>query len=550
MKKLLPVIVLVSTLWSYKYAVVIKGTTYSSDSGWRAVADTLINRHNGRLFTWTSRVTDVQDSLSAYMPDYIAFVARPVIELNANFVRAVSTMTRELDDDPYGDAIWGIVTGFYADDALRAVTVDSLRVKSLLGGFIGYTGLVYQSITTSVSQHHRIVFTFPDREVIDTVASDLCPTDRTYMLAGYLNNGFNDSLPGHPRIEGPVDMFVTSGHANVDVWQLHYPDPDDEGYFRSRFPAQLYGEPHSGADTLINSTNPKVYYAPGNCLIANPNMYDNMVYAWFHTGGAIQMIGYIVVTWYGYMGWGVGSYFFQSQGDYTLQESFFANNQSLVYDLLHGTPGTDSSGLAYDRDAVVIYGDPAQPVRLYPVRSPLYSQSLTVREGSTRDTFEYRITVNYDSTALSRHPIGFLPYRIDSVQILETNAVDAVVTDNFVMLHCWHSGMPRLNAGEQRYVIFTGKRILTQVQETPEPVKIDFPSMVTGEYLTIKFGNVNQEPWQLSVYGLDGRKILNHRFLPYSGARFTLPWRLPAGVYFVRIYSNTTGVMKKVIVVR
>ena len=42
------------------------------------------------------------------------------------------------------------------------------------------------------------------------------------------------------------------------------------------------------------------------------------------------MFGYTVVTFYGYMGWGIGSYF---GNQYNLSESFYFNNQSLIWNL-------------------------------------------------------------------------------------------------------------------------------------------------------------------------------------------------------------------------
>ena len=58
------------------------------------------------------------------------------------------------------------------------------------------------------------------------------PTDGTPSLVSSLND--ND-----------VDMMVTSGHASEYNWQLHYPTPSPEGYFRASN-GQLYGQDAEG----------------------------------------------------------------------------------------------------------------------------------------------------------------------------------------------------------------------------------------------------------------------------------------------------------------
>lgn len=43
---------------AYKYAVVVSQSTFS-DTGWSKVVDTLVIRHNAKVFTWQSNVWDV-----------------------------------------------------------------------------------------------------------------------------------------------------------------------------------------------------------------------------------------------------------------------------------------------------------------------------------------------------------------------------------------------------------------------------------------------------------------------------------------------------------
>lgn len=44
-------------------------------------------------------------------PRFMAVVARPE-EIDRVLVNDLHRLSRRLDDDPYGDCIWGIVTGY------------------------------------------------------------------------------------------------------------------------------------------------------------------------------------------------------------------------------------------------------------------------------------------------------------------------------------------------------------------------------------------------------------------------------------------------------
>ena len=123
----------------------------------------LLEKHkkNGSsaLFTWSSSVTQLKETLSEFKPDYIGFIARPVLECNSSFIVTVSRMSRQLDSDPYGDAVWGIITGYGASDALRAIS-KSLVVRTVLvaSGNLSYEPPIrrfYQAIGMTCDSYTR-----------------------------------------------------------------------------------------------------------------------------------------------------------------------------------------------------------------------------------------------------------------------------------------------------------------------------------------------------------------------------------------------------------
>ncbi len=179
-----------------------------------------------------------------------------------------------------GDAIWGIVTGYTAEDALRVVNTKAFRVRKILSGTSsgrGWFPYVQEGIATSEAEYTKMWVKMPDGTIMDTLT---CPTDRTTFLVDHLNTN-------------TFDMMITSGHGQTRKWQLHHPDVGREGFFMSAF-GQVYGHPYADPDVDIISTNPKIYFGLGNCYIGKITNEHSMPPAWIHTGGAVLYTGYVI----------------------------------------------------------------------------------------------------------------------------------------------------------------------------------------------------------------------------------------------------------------
>jgi len=560
-----------------RYAIVVSNAT-NNDPDWRAVVDTLYYkyRRDAQVFVWNSSVNEVRDALASYKPDFVAFVCRPAVEATETFIRTVHQMTRQLDADPYGDAVWSIITGYEAADAMRAIR-SNLVVKTTVGGICLSNPyppnppyrLLYQGIGTFETEGGpHVRYSFNDGTVLDTMDPGHIATDRTVTFANWLNQEtLNITLPGHPELRGDFDMFVTSGHANVNEWQCHYPGSAPEGYIRSSG-GQLRADHYGGGSTPINSTNPKVWLCPGNCLIGNPDGIGNMVYAWLHSGGGIGFMGYMVSTWYGYQGWGTWSRFVNFPGVYTLAQSHYGVNQCLIFDRANGTPGTDPTGLDYDRDAVAVYGDPAATrMFAFPDTCWWYSQRLQhiVATPPAPDTFIFTIRANIDNVqpGTNLHPFYFLPVRIypATVHVETTNAHQAIITDNFVLLYCWYQGEPGFPRGTTRFVRWTAQvdTSLVAVAERPGyPSMHDRPELFLSsnpargrmklEYLLPRKANV-----RLTVQDNAGRLV---KTLVSAEARpgvYRIDWNgkdLSSGVYFITLKTNEHVISRKAILLR
>ena len=142
------------------------------------------------------------------------------------------------------------------------------------------------------------------KKVGETQAQEKGPADTTKALA--------DTLADYK-----ADLFVTSGHATERNWQIGFSYRN--GYFTSKS-GQLYGVDTEKKKFKINSTNPKVYMAVGNCLMGHVDGPDAMALAFMKSARVNQMVGYTVLTWYGYGGWGCLDYFVEQPGRYSKRD--------------------------------------------------------------------------------------------------------------------------------------------------------------------------------------------------------------------------------------
>lgn len=454
------------------YAVVVSDTTYA-DAAWRPVVDALVVKHAGAtVVRYTGDVTACSDGLRKAGPRYAAFVAKPE-ESSRRYVVAVSRLARHLDDDPadpnalYGDCLWGIVTGPTPEAALRIASVkESLTIRTGGAG----TGLDLAAFdsgkwfsegtageyTTKVSGGEAVKHTDG-------------PADSTKAIVDFLNGD-------HP------DLFVTSGHASERNWALGYKYKN--GAFASHA-GHMFGVDLAKHRYPVDSPNPKVFLAIGNCLMGHIDGPDAMALGWIGSGGVDQFVGYTVVTWYGAMGWGVNSYLFNTPGRYDLAESFYFSNQCVLHQLATRFPkaatvdlplpesdgrnadktiddfakaldvqagpiddqkaNMDRLGLTWDRDVVTFYGDPAWDARLAP-------HGPAVHTAVTHDGNAYTLTVSADTTVKLDKPLALLlPDRLQHVRDVKANGDwRPVVTGNFAMLF----NLPTVEAGKTYTVTF------------------------------------------------------------------------------------------------
>ncbi len=309
------------------------------DPEWKAVVEALENKHHKNfvsVFTCTlpespesgdeARIIALLRSTGAR---YAAFVMKPE-EIGRKTVSTLHRATRKVDDDPWGDCMWGIVTGATAKDALRvAAATEPLIIKRLLA-------------TTNV--HHA------------SFEHSCCITDWTNAPVREQSGYSEPTTQEFPEGTGRELLFaeqlaaqkpqfiVTSSHAtqfNLEMpfgkglifpagGQFHCLSAQQMPQFGKALGAAMEGN-HTPMDKLAESSpaiepdgEPRIWLAAGNCLIGNAQHSTNsMVITALSSYSCNQFVGYTVPSWYGKGGWGTLSLFLGNTESTTLAEAWY-----------------------------------------------------------------------------------------------------------------------------------------------------------------------------------------------------------------------------------
>ena len=326
----------------------------ANDADWMGVANALAKKHQAKIVRYDGRegLPRLVMELRKIRPKYGCFVA-PAESVGREFVAIAMQALRFLDNDPYGDAIWGIVTGYSAADALKTVSAPKAReIKSFASSMGGPN--ILDGWDSGFASDERTADNFWVKR--PGGANEKVPTDGN--IAKALADAFNSI---------PVDYFVTSGHARERNWQIIY-NQNKGSLVHTKEAGLRFLEPGGKIAYDLTNATLRVYIGAGNCLIGHVDARACMATAWMRAAGVEQFAGYTVPSWYGFMGWGVKGLF--EEGRYSLPEAHYLENQRLLWAQKRAHPASEDKGLAWDRDTFAFYGDPAQRIMFPKDRSP------------------------------------------------------------------------------------------------------------------------------------------------------------------------------------
>ncbi len=476
----------VSAIKGNEYVVIMTEATAALPE-WKKVADTLVAKYPGAKL---SLVPDFsQDNCQKALIDagarYAAYVARPE-EIGRTVINAFHRAARRIDEDPWGDCIWGVVTGYDASYAQRiAETKEPLIIKRLLG-------------TTNVHyapyEHSCCITDWHGSPILEQSGYQE-PTSRTIAPDSEEGKAGMQSIFARQLSSEKPQLIVTASHATQHNLEM----PFGRGLILAKdnrfhtLPEALFPHYKSALRQVMSGQNklaisqlaeekklpaiapdnePRVWLAAGNCLFGDTN-YTNqsMVVTALSAYTCNQAVGYTVPSWYGEGGWGTLSLFTSNTTGTSLAEAWFLNNQFLLHKTMQidkalldaefnderisyglqisinqsgaaltAENARNAVGLVHDRDTVAFYGDPAWNASIDSTHAPAPYSIKWI------SPTECTITANQDTKG--RCAIWF-PNADIARGCSKSNIEGAVLTDDFLLIPTLE-----MKKGEQMSVLF------------------------------------------------------------------------------------------------
>lgn len=438
---------------SARYAIVVKKDT--AEGTWGKVVQFLEQKHKGKRFVYAKSPEEVRKDVGGYHPRYVCFVCQPT-ENFPDFALAANKFCRTLDDDPYVDAIWGILTGFDADHALDLAKSEPVVIQKAFTKTLG-PWLNWVPEGDYVTEWTRDKGELGKKENGKDFA----------LKSGGPQSDVEDAKYTHKLLsEDSYDLIIGSGHGGHHNWMLMY--PRGVGYLTAKDGQLTMTAPE--VKLPLTASKPKVYWAVGNCLtgVVNNNKQsfkDSYALAWMKNG-AKQYIGAVKSTWYE-LNWNMADWFLKQEGRWTFAESLFLLRQWSHYLLAENVvAGRDREGTIFTDEIFVLYGDPALDARVKKTTDPALDESLDVQPGADKDTVRmtYKVKVRFVGEGNKRTAEKYdgwrifsylLPYPVTDVKVEMTDFAKVVCPGETII---WDAGKG-LKVGDERSVTLTAKRV-------------------------------------------------------------------------------------------
>lgn len=438
--------------------VVLTSRSTREAPGWDAAVEALAVKHEAEVLVFEQDPAELLDALRRRRPRLVGVVLRPE-EAGRARVGELHRLLRRLDDDPYLDARWGLVTGTDADDAMKVVlATEPLRVDAVLSN---------TPIPAEIAER-----TTAFDEGVAGRRVDRIGTGRGWPIQGDPITA-DDFARAFHRLS--PDLMVTSGRTNEERWMIGY--TFDGGRVVVDEAGRLLARTPDGAEYPMSQDGPMAMLGAGSCLLGYVPDSTVLPLAFIRHAGARQIVGYASATWYGAGGWDLYRRYLESPGRYCLAESTWLAQQSLIHEFARRFPDQpivstegfserevpefrkavvdatgiardderfdDLSGYLWDRDAMVLLGDPAWRVELAPAELPWVAEV-----HRHEDRLYLDLTVRRDLSE-SPMPAVIIDEPIVPRGVVEGGGVDPFVLDDLVFL----PGLLELSPGASTTVV-------------------------------------------------------------------------------------------------
>lgn len=440
-----------------------------SDEAWKEVANTIALKHNAEVVTFVELPREALDALRSNNPRYVAIVDMPE-NIGRDYVIDLHMMCREVDNDIYGDFMWGVITGYDAAAAMRMVdnSTEPLLVKDAVATIMELNSAKWFDNYAWVDDHTRGLWGYKNGRngeiVTDTVAKEQVLDKFRELYEAY-----------------DPDLIVTAAHATQQNLEMPY----SLGHIKPRN-GKLYTQNiFTGEERdIVESGKRRVYTAVGNCLIGDMNnTNESMAAAWMNGSNVATMIGYVVTTWHGRSGWGALKYWVTNPERYTLADAVYINQQDFLHQQnewypelineryeycdkfmeelttvanrlsevlgrevdMNNAADWDMMGFWHDRDVLVYYGDPMWKINLQSVENENdYTVNSSVRADKCVVTITTGANFSLERMAGDKFkqehvldlPFSYIfPERLVNPRLADGQNWDAVVDENFLLVY-------------------------------------------------------------------------------------------------------------------
>ena len=452
--------------WHYR---VVVSESAASDPAWRAVADALAAKYSKPPFMSSVAVANPTNAASVLTPKeqwqatprYVAFVMKPE-EAGAETVYKLHDIMKSLDDDPFYDAVWGIVTGPTADAAMHLATAEGVHPLTALST----TGIDFRPFDDATTISDAYAPGTRREEYMQSV-KPVAVMEKRGGAAEATRIVRGDTTAEFAAAWDALDpeLIVTSAHASQRNLEMPFSTGNivpRKGKLRTLPRMQLIdystgqaakgSKSHAARAKLAAPKRDKIWIAAGNCLIGDYKDNDSMAAAIIGYARAVQFMGYVKTTWFGEIGWESLGQFMNNRA--SAGEAWYFAGQNLERKLALMKKDENDiryAGRIWDRDATILWGDPALDASLEEgrLRQPAKLTGFKTR-GGVALTFEALEDLDAKEDKVEEvhvvHPFGIiLPRRPMPYEVVGKTDLGVFAADDFALVTSW----PAMKKGEK-----------------------------------------------------------------------------------------------------
>lgn len=451
--------------YSQNEYIVLASNKVLQDSEWKKVATALSQTHDqAPIIPFDRHPKETLDQLQRELPRYVAIVDIPQ-NIGYQYVLELNRMSRQVDTDIYPDFLWGIITGYTPQAALK--TVKHAHTPFRIQTVLSTSSLIQNAKWTN---NYAWIDDTQKERWGEKKPTD--PTPKTYSIPEY--QIIEKWIELYKNLE--PDFLLTASHGYEEALEL----PFGQGIILNQNGKIVpYPEPYPNASLYANGKR-KVFFPVGNCLIGNVNKTkESMVVAWMNEQDVANFVGYVVTTWFGRAGWGTMKYFITDPERYTTAEAFFLNQKDMLsimnkwnkqfHTIDYPFPGNKmigdftgkslqnvmdkighhwnrkTVGFLYDRDVLAYYGDPKWDVKLkktdqandYQVTTDIVDGQyvMTIQTGKDFDHSQMQGD-KFAQTMVDDLPFSyFFPTRLKNPQLAKGENWNVALDENSILVY-------------------------------------------------------------------------------------------------------------------